>query len=281
MLKIGDNTYPLVGLDTNVLSAIALDRGNVRRGFFAKLIDHIACFSPYSLFELRQHSQAYEAFIELFDVVPCMLLKNEEQLFEEERKRYPGHQAIDPTLLAFSLLNRSKGTNLRNILETGMSAGPVQEREAAWPDLKKELLADWVSLKPNFEPKGESFTPLDGVRFVDEATWQHVAFRAPKWSRRRLKRGDRIQSEAFPSVRMILWTIFFRLYWAHRRHGEVQDVFDALISAPAPYLDAVVTENFQARIYRDVQKLDPTLLNLSVHTLGDLEAAGRHALQAD
>jgi len=277
MLRIGENDYRLVGLDTNALSAVAMDRGNCRRGYFSHFSSYATCFSPYSVLELRQHSAAYEAFLELFDVVPCAMLKNEEMLFNDERNVYPTASGIDPLLLGFSLLNRERGTNLRSVLDAGMVLPETAQREAEWPELKRELLAEWLDLKPNFQPKGDTFKPGDGCRFVDEAALQHIAYRAPKWIRRRAKKSLPIDSHAFPSIRMTLWTIYFRLYWAHRRKGEVQDVFDALISTPAPYLDAIVTENFQAQIYRDVSSLEPGLLNLEVYTLSDLERFGGHA----
>lgn len=69
---------------------------------------------------------------------------------------------------------------------------------------------------------------------------------------------------------MTLWTVFFRLYLAARRKPQNQDVFDALISTPAPYLDAVVTENYQAEIYGQVKRLDAAIDTLDVYTLKDL-----------
>lgn len=142
-------------------------------------------------------------------------------------------------------------------------------REQEWPKLKQELLRGWVDLKPNYPPKGSTYIAPEGIPFVRKATLQSTAERAPDWTRRMEDSGEAISAAAFPSVRMTLWTVFFRLYLA-RRQPEPQDVFDVLISTPAPYLDAVVTEKHQAEIYRQVKKLDRIIDHLSVYTLRDL-----------
>lgn len=118
LLEIGESTYRLVGIDTNVISEVLREQGGARRGFISRFASgHIACFSVYSTFELRQRPDIYEEFLEFFDIYPCMLLKNEEQLFEDELAAYPTATHIDPTLWGFSHLNTPKGTNLKNLME--------------------------------------------------------------------------------------------------------------------------------------------------------------------
>lgn len=274
VLTINDHDYRLVGLDTNVVSEVLRDSDGARRGFLSLFADghHVPCFTVYSTFELRRRVEIYEQFVELFDVLPCMLLKNEGQLLEDELATYPDPAGIDPTLLAFSLLNEKHGTNLKNIIEIAFRNPDTLRREQDWPGLKQELLDAWISFRPNFRPRGRRFTPLDGVEFVKLVTLQQLCDRAPDWVRQMEAEGKHITSSAFPSIRMTAWTVFFRLYLAHRR-PETQDVFDALISTPAPYLDAVVTENFQADIYRQVKRFDPALGSLHVYTLRDLRGA--------
>lgn len=272
MLQIGASKYSLVGLDTNIVSEILSDREGARQGllsFFEK--GYIPCFSVYSLFELRCRREIYDNFVNLFDVFPCILLKNEEQLFEEEKAAYPNPTGVNPVLLGISYFNTKRGTNLRNLLKINFENPVVLRREKDWPDLKKEILSELISLKKNFPPKGRHYLPNDdGIRFVQEATIQQIIFRAPKWVKELSDSSHTLIDTAFPSIRMTLWTIFFRLYVAHQRVPETQDVFDALISTPAPYLDAVITENFQADIYKKVKKLDNILSHSEIYTLKDL-----------
>lgn len=277
MQQIGGNTYSLVGLDTNVMSEVIRDTPDARAGFFSLFsAGYVPCFSGPSLFELRRRPEIYDQFIDFFDVCPCAMLKGEEQLFDDELAAYPDPTAIDPIIMGFSHINTSRGTNLRNLMDVCFQDPTTLGREQAWSTgLQDELLGDWLELKPNFTPKGRRFLPTDGLRFVKTVTQQQVAFRAPEWTEAQRVSGRAIQHVAFPSLRMTQWTVYFRLYATDRRTPERQDVFDTLISTPAPYLDAVVTENFQAHIYEQVKKLDPALQHLKVFTLKGLRAAGR------
>jgi hypothetical protein len=262
----------LVGIDTNVISEVLRDQDGARRGFIARFATgHIPCFSVYSMFELRQRPDIYEQFLEFFDVYPCMMLKNEEQLFDDELAAYPTAAGIDPAIWAFSYFNTPRGTNLKNLMEITFENPDILRREQEWPNTKLDLLARWMALKANYPPKGSTYIAPEGIPFVKKATLQNTAERAPDWAREMQDSGEAISSAAFPSIKMTLWTVFFRLYVA-RRQPKPQDVFDVLISTPAPYLDAVVTEKHQAEIYRQVKKLDHIIDHLSVHTLRDLRA---------
>jgi hypothetical protein len=272
LLKIGKSTYRLVGVDTNVISEILRDQDGARRGFISRFVaGYIPCFSPYSMFELRKRPDIYEQFLEFFDVYTCMELKNEEQLFDDELAGYPSATDIDPAIWAFSYFNTPRGTNLKNLMDITFKNPDTLRREQEWPQLKLDLLAGWVALKANYPPKGSTYIAPEGIPFVKRATLQNVAERAPGWARGMQDSGEAISSAAFPSIRMTLWTVFFRLYVA-RRQPTPQDVFDVLISTPAPYLDAVVTEKHQAEIYRQVKKLDHIIDHLDIYTLKDLRA---------
>ncbi len=55
----------------------------------------VPCFSLFTVLELRRSPDVYRRFIELFRVIPCMMLKSHEQLLEEETSRYPEPSRID------------------------------------------------------------------------------------------------------------------------------------------------------------------------------------------
>ncbi len=272
-MRIGRSTYRLVGLDTNVMSEMLRDSATMK-GFVSRFgRGYVPCFSPYSLFELRKRPEIYDQFVDFFDFYPCAILKNEGQLFEDELARYPSTASISPILLGFSTLNASKGTNLRSLIDWLFTDPVVLRREREWPGLKTELLTCWLALKANYPPKGKRHVPREGIAFAKTVAIQQVVERAPDWARKMHNSGRIISEAPFGSVRMVAWTIFFRFYTADRE-PDTQDVFDVLISAPAPHLDAVVTENFQADIYRQVNRLDPSLHHLDVCALGDLRTAG-------
>ena len=270
LLRLNGHDYRLIGLDTNVISEIVREPGRMRSGFLSHFSPGcLPCFTVYSTFELRRRPDLYAQFLDFFDVLPCGVLKSEDQLFADELAAYSSGEEIDPTLVLFSPLNRPTGTNLRNVMDVNFKNKAVLRRERKWLGLKSKLIRDWLALKANFPPKGESYTAEEGDAFVEKATRQRVQYLAPDWARARDTEGEQIRCAAFPSSRMILWTLFYRFYLANRT-PETQDVFDVLISSPAPYLDAVVTEKHQAEIYKQVARRDPALSRLQICTLADL-----------
>jgi hypothetical protein len=272
VVTVNGNEYKLVGLDTCIISDILRDP-LVRRGFLRRFSGgHIPCFSVYQTFELRKRTEIYAQFLDLFDVLPCALLKNEDMLFDEERDSYPVPASIDPTLFGFSLLNRSRGTNLENLMRVSFEDPKTARREADWPRLKQEILADWVSMRSGFRPRGSRFTPVDGLRFVNQVTHRQVRERDARWLQLLESGGGNLDVHAFPSLRMTAWSVFFRIYMS-KREPELQDVFDAVISTPAPYLDVVVTEGYQADIYGHAKRFEPSLKNLHVLRVRDLRNA--------
>jgi len=48
------------------------------------------------------------------------------------------------------------------------------------------------------------------------------------------------------------------------------DAMDVKISCIMPYMDAVITENFQANVYKKARKLIPKLNKLEIYTLKDI-----------
>ncbi len=58
-------------------------------------------------------------------------------------------------------------------------------------------------------------------------------------------------------MQVMLYSQYYRIFspiWTAKNKDENQEVTDVVISACAPYVDAVVTEKFQAGIYQDVHK---------------------------
>lgn len=226
----------------------------------------------FSLQSIRTPSpnRNIQGVCKIFDVFPCAILKNEEQLFYEERDAYPDPTGVDPLLLGFSFMNRSKGTNLSNLLKAVFREPSSRQREKEWPELKVSLLKDWLDLKKNYPPKGRRYQLPEAAEFARKATFQHVAFRDAAWLRELTSKREPFRWTAFPSVAMTLLTVFFRLYEPQGRKAVPQDVFDVLISTPTPYLDVVITENMQAEIIRKAKRVLAPIRNVEVYTLRDI-----------
>ena len=274
-MKIGEGEYRLCLLDTNIYSELAKDAPRYFAGLRAVLGESgwLLCFSPYSLYELRAKPAVYEKFVDIFDVFPCAVLKNEGQLFEAEQEAYLTRDEVDPLLVGFSFFNKEKGTNLRSLLTRVFEDETTLAREAEWPALKLELLDRWQELRKNYPPKGRWYQLHEARPFAKLGTIQQVAHRDPAWARGLRGQGEKLRWDGFPSIAMTLLTVFFRLYEPRNRRPVPQDVFDVLISTPTPYVDVVVTENMQAEILRKARKVFPTVRDVDAYTLRDLRGA--------
>lgn len=275
-MRIGTGDYRLCGLDTNVFSELVKDPRTYLPGITRILGDSpsLLCFSPYTLFELRARPDLFARFVEIFDVYPCAILKNEEQLVEAEVDAYGQQAPVDPLLFGFSYLNRSRGTNLKNLLEVVFAHNTTAERERDWPALKLELLRDWIALRANYPPKGRTYVLTEAKEFARRVAIQQLEDRAPAFVARIRSKGERLDVSRFPSLRMMLLTLFFRVYEPLGRKPTPQDVFDVLIAAPTPYLDVVITENMQAAILGKARRVLSALRDVEVLTLRQVREPG-------
>lgn len=274
-MQIGSGEYRLCGIDTNIYSDL-LKEPRTYLPALTRLLSEaptLLCFSPYTLYELRARPDLFAKFVSLFDLFPCAVLKNEEMLVAEETAAYETGDRIDPLLFGLSYLNKSRGTNLRNLIEVVFAKPTIAQRETEWPSLKGELLRKWIGLRENFPPKGRAYTLSEAKEFARRVTIQQVAEREPIFYRRMAESRKKVEASRFPSLMMSTLGVFFRLYEPVGRQPRPSDVFDVLISAPTPYLDIVVTEMMQCEIVRKTRRLMPSLSRVRMYSLRDVRNA--------
>jgi hypothetical protein len=80
-----------------------------------------------------------------------------------------------------------------------------------------------------------------------------------------------VETDAFPSVKAMAYTVFFKFYADATRKASTSDVMDMLIAATLPYVEAFITENHQAEAIKKIQH-QGFLTNLEVFRLRDLRA---------
>jgi hypothetical protein len=271
-IELNDTKYELALLDTGVISELLKNRNEERLALTRLMIGRpmIPCISIWSVLELREREDLYQLFIELFSVVPFILVRDPINLLEDEIANYPDPSSVEPVAFAFSMFNPDPEADLNVFMAKLFSHPEVKKSEGAWGSgWKRESLDAMLALKANFQPSGDSYSAKDAELFVELAAPQYVTSQAPNWVKGLISQGKTPKPEAFPSVKMALYTVFYRFY-AEQREPEEQDVFDILIGNIAPYLDGVITENFQAEIYRKVKNRDPFLYHLSIDTVSML-----------
>ena len=146
----------------------------------------------------------------------------------------------------------------------------IKQAEKDWKyKLKQESLNSILSLKSNFISFNKHYNASDAKKFFNDAFLQYIASQNPDWVASKMKKKEAIISDAFPSVKAALYTVFYRFYVADRE-PETQDIFDIMIYNAVPYLDTVISENFQADILKKLKNIDNQFSHLEILTIKDL-----------
>ena len=77
--------------------------------------------------------------------------------------------------------------------------------------------------------------------------------RAYAFSKRMVDGSHSVLVNAFPSIRMTAYTVFYKFYIKDQRRSLESDPFDIIISSAIPYMDAIVTEKHLAEILKKVK----------------------------
>ncbi len=272
MINLNGNYYRLCLLDTNAVSEMAKNPRREFRHFvewaFSTPPTFIPCFSLFTVLELRRRPDVYRKFQECFALLPCLVLKSHEQLLQEEIQHYPDSTGINPGLLAFPGEIASPRDRLDNALEAFFQTPWAREQERVWIDGRAEIVEGITSLVSNFPPENGAYSLSEVRSFLEIAGFQQIELRAREFAEAMLKRSEVVRIDAFPSVKMTLFTVFYKFYVDSRR-PSLSDAFDIIISAPTPYADAIVTERHQAEVLRKTKMRDEFIRNLIIYTLRD------------
>lgn len=273
MIKIREEEYKLYLLDTCIISKILENNNSERNKFLGIMLNKYPQFYPcvtiWSIFELRSKLKLYNKFIDLFSLIPIFILKTPDHILQDEYDNYPFYKQVDPVLFAFSFV-KPKEESLKNVLTKLFSLPEIIKAEKDWKyKLKQESLNSILSLKNNFLSSNKYFNTSDAIKFFNEAFLQYITSQNPEWVKSKMEKDESIDCEAFPSVKAALFTVFFRFYVADRE-PKTQDIFDIMIYNAVPYLDIIISENFQADILRKLKKIDKQFSHLEIMTIKDL-----------
>lgn len=278
MVVLNETEYRLCLLDTNAASTIGKSPVQLEHFLTWSLTSTpvlIPCFSVFTVLELRRRPEIYRLFLDLFRTVPCLLLKSHEQLLEEEVRHYPDFTAVDPILLAFSLLG-GEGMDLERVLNESFEGGEFREQERYWNEGQDEIVEGITSLVQNFPPEGRTYSPVEVKFFVETTAFTQLAMRSPGFAETIHDKDEAVDIAAFPSLKATALTVFYKFYVDRTRKPSRSDAFDIIISTAIPYVDAIVTEAHQAEALRKMKGQDEFIAHLLVYTLRDF----RHSAPA-
>lgn len=273
MVTLNGTDYRLCLLDTNALSEL-VKREEVLRHFLTWSINakpaFVPCFSLFTVLELRRSPDVYRRFIELFRMIPCLMLKSHEQLLEET-SCYPDPSRIDPSLLGFSPLG-GDGMDLERVLCCAEQDELFGAQERYWNASQDGIVEGVTSLVANFPPEAETYSRSEIRAFVEISSFSQLAMRQRSFAEEMLGNNEAVEMAAFPSLKATTYTVWHKFYTDATRKPSRSDAFDIVISAATPYVEAIVTENHQAEALRKTKRLDAFIKNLIVLTLRDFRS---------
>jgi hypothetical protein len=267
--------YQVCLLDTNAASAMAKRPERELRAFLRWSHESSPAFVPalsvFTLVELRDSPAVYRSFVDLFDELPCFILKSYDLLVAEEARVYPRAANVDPFLAGFRVPGAPLNVGLADTLKALFSDEESLGHEERWKDARVSIIDGIRSLVANYPPKGRTYTPRELRTWLEIAGFSQIAMYQYEFARERCDRDEEVLIDAFPSVKAVAFTVFHKFYVDPKRTPHVSDAFDLIIASPTPYVDAVITENHQAEVWRKTKNRDPFIDHVQVLTLGDLQ----------
>jgi hypothetical protein len=264
-------TYKVPLLDTNAISEISKYPARYGRGFIERFSPdaYAPCFTPYSLVELRRRPDVYGKFLAFFGQYPCFITRPYNDILAAELAAN-GPLSTEKVLLnAFTPLGPNKSYDLREFLEHLFQQPELHQVHQHLRSKDQEILAEWLKNAKNFYTPRSAPNAADAERYVNMAAIDTLASIAPGWVKRHLKSGTIPDVKKLPCLQVMLYNQYYRLFNSKRRPLS-QDVTDVRIMACSPYVDAVVTERFQADLFTKLRNRIPGLKSLEIARLSDI-----------
>jgi len=267
--------YNLCLIDTNIISEISKNKLGERNKFFKHFLANswAICITSGMLFELRKNTQVYKQFLEVFSIFPFFILKPFINLFEEEKKVYETKEKLIPIQIPISFANKNQKLHLKRFMQELFSRKEVIETEKMRRIDETQVLNNWLSRINNYNPESEEANSKDANRYVKEALIQTIIKLdidiGSNFIRKKIEKKEEIEFEKFQLVMIMLYSQYYRLYDSGWKSAP-QEVTDIEIMAAVPYMEVVITENFQAEILKKVRNGFSPISELEILTLRDI-----------
>ena len=241
MVKINNNEYKLVLLDTNIIRTIVngSDPNHPDNDITKKILNYygknsMLCVSVYSLLEIVRHPDIYDTFMGIFTKLPILIFLDFQTILREETLAFQENREFLTNKIAYFC-----------------------------KPLTNDLL---TNIQKEFSP---------------EKTRKRLGIVCQDWNNRKLKMPENpsaknkyLQETESISERLCAYLTmeYSRISrFCNKNPITLNDVVDVEISAIAPYVDVVITENSQAHIYKEASKLISKLKDVEILTLGELK----------
>ena len=152
--------------------------------------------------------------------------------------------------------NLKKSTDLIAAIHSDIDEFPSIAKD--WEEQRTNAIQMLKQLKLPFDMIDEKFYKSQEMKTVIKDL---TNFNIPASSNTDIKK--------LPAARMMEYSQFMRVYQIQKTL-KPNDVMDVLISCIVPYVDAVITENFQADVYKKAKKIISQISDLEIYRLRDI-----------
>lgn len=269
MIKLNNHDYKIIFLDTNAIREISSNK-QTETGFIRQFIGgqsvYVPCYSMYNIVELKPYTDLYTNFMKLFMMIPSFLFYPFQTVFHEEWEAAQKGVTLEINgnfVNAFSQLNPNPIYHLDTFMEM------------LWNDESYKGIRDAVEGLQSVAHEWEKARQIDfGISNTIKA-YRSLEFYGVFSLLRSsgLPVTEDTDISKFPGARLMAFSQF------NRTHSEKtiskNDVMDVKISCALPYVDAVITENYQAEVLKKAKGFIPQISGLEIYRLGDLQKQWR------
>jgi len=267
--------YKLVYLDTNVLRAITDNENGFGKYFFKHYFlnqdDRAPCFAFANVCEIKPYKDIFQKFMDMFSLIPHLMFYHYRILVREEFNAYKQSQKYslnNQVMRAFIPIGRRDEDNFRKFISKIYSSGELSRILENEKTELNSIVVDWEASRT----KNQTMFTAAGIVKEKALERLYLSFEKETVIKDLAVEGLSLDRDAdyenFPSLRMVEYSLFQRQYLT-KKPLEINDVMDIRMSAFIPYVDEVITEGFQANVYKKAQNHIVELKGLEIHTLKD------------
>lgn len=256
-VEFNGQRWKLLYLDTNAISNF-ISNNNFRSNLFKKIEEqeYYICFSIYNAIELSNgYESRFERFLEIFSNINCIMFWTYIDIINEEIECYRGNK-FDISKISYSFVpNLGKEYDIRYCLEKW-----IPEIKNIIEPQKRDMeeLENFFTKQKNigekyvlFNKKYESETTID---FLNELEYNF---------------DRKIDIEKLPTCRIINKSIYNRITCGKKIDIGNNDIYDIMISAVLPYVDAIVSEKYQLEVIKQAKRNIKQIQNIQCYNITD------------
>lgn len=274
---IGANNYNLILLDTNAIREIVTNTNMAGNGFLERFFSHSSdayapCFSIYNAIELMPYQDIFEKFLEFFSTIPCLMIFPVKKIVQREVECCLRETdfVIDGYIAnAFSSLGQKDNYNCKSFFNGIVKDLTLMDNIKNEVKMFSSIASDWENRRKKADTMLKAqHLPLNMINEKFYRTQEKDTI-IKDLTNYGIKVPLDIEIFKLPASRMMEFSQFVRIYQT-RKKIKPNDVMDIQISCIVPYVNAVITENFQADVYKKAKHFIPQLENLEIYTLKDI-----------